>query len=220
MTFPSHIKGLLLSEIESMDSVRDNFSKHPGIDFSRKQKLGFKDLIHFQISMETASVNHELMKFFSYHKDAPTLSAFYQQRSKLSDDVYQELFYRFNFHFSPTCYKDRYQLLACDGSSFTFSRNAKDVASYYDSNGRSLKWNVSSLVPSLKRNIFIQNWMINTAASAKRLPLAFFQMIQIQNNLFPFRYCIFQSEKAILRTSLQIFRKRTSLLKRSGTSMA
>lgn len=138
MAFPSHIKELLLFDIECMYSERDNFSKHPGIDFSRKRKLGFKDLLYFQISMETGSVNHELMKFFGYHKDTPTLSAFYQQRSKLSDDVFQELCYRFNSHFSPTSYKDKYQLLACDGSSFTFSRNMKDGASYYDPNGRSL----------------------------------------------------------------------------------
>lgn len=138
MTFPSYIKNLLLSDINRMDLEHDNFSKHPGVDFSRNRKLGFKDLIHFQISMESGSINHELMKYFSYRKETPTLSAFYQQRCKLSDDVFRELFYRFNSHFTPTRYKSNYQLLACDGSSFTFTRNTKDVDSYYDPNGRSV----------------------------------------------------------------------------------
>lgn len=138
MTFPSYIKNLLLSDINRMDLEHDNFSKHPGVDFSRNRKLGFKDLIHFQISMESGSINHELMKYFSYRKETPTLSAFYQQRCKLSDDVFRELFYRFNSHFTPTRYKGNYQLLACDGSSFTFTRNTKDVDSYYDPNGRSV----------------------------------------------------------------------------------
>ena len=92
MTFSSHTKDILFSEINRMDLERDNFSKRPGLDFSRNRKLGFKDLIRFQISMQSGSVNHELMKYFCYHKDTPTLSAFYQQRRKLSDDVFQTLF--------------------------------------------------------------------------------------------------------------------------------
>lgn len=139
MTFPSKIKELLLSDINRLDLEHDNFSKHPGIDFSRNRKLGFQALLHFQLSMESGSVNHELMKYFRYQKDSPTLSAFYQQRCKLSEQVFQELLYRFNSHFKPTCYKQNYQLLACDGSSFTFTRNTKEEDSYYEPNGRSVK---------------------------------------------------------------------------------
>lgn len=138
MTFSSHTKDILFSEINRMDLERDNFSKRPGLDFSRNRKLGFKDLIRFQISMQSGSVNHELMKYFCYHKDTPTLSAFYQQRRKLSDDVFQTLFYRFNSHYPPICYKNKFLLLACDGSSFSFTRNPKDLDSYYDPNGRSV----------------------------------------------------------------------------------
>ena len=48
MTFSSHTKDILFSEINRMDLERDNFSKRPGLDFSRNRKLGFKDLIRFQ----------------------------------------------------------------------------------------------------------------------------------------------------------------------------
>lgn len=137
MTFSSHVKQFLLSEIDRMDLVNDRFSKRPHVFFSRKRKLSFKDLIHFQISMESGSINHELMKYFHYQKDTPTLSAFFQQRSKLSECVFPELFSRFNSHFSSPCYKGKYSLLACDGSSFTFTRNPKDPDSYYLPNGRS-----------------------------------------------------------------------------------
>ena len=88
----------------------------------------------------SGSVNHELLKYFNFDARTPSLSAFYQQRAKLSDDVFPKLFYSFNRCFSPrVLLKGRYQLLACDGSGFTGTRNPKDTESYYDPSGRSPK---------------------------------------------------------------------------------
>ena len=149
MTTPEKIKQILLSEIEKMNQHREDFSRHPGIDFTRDRKLPFDTLLHFQISMESGSVNHELLKYFNFDAGTPSLSAFYQQRSKLSDDVFQKLFYSFNSCFEPKeLLKGRYQILACDGSGFTFTRNPKDTESYYDPSGRSQKgYNQMYLVP-------------------------------------------------------------------------
>ena len=140
MTNPEKIKQILLSEIEKMNQHREDFCRHPGIDFTRDRKIPFDTLLHFQISMESGSVNHELLKYFNFDASTPSLSAFYQQRAKLSDDVFQKLFYRFNNCFKPkSLLKGRYQLLACDGSCFTFTRNPKDTESYYNPSGRSQK---------------------------------------------------------------------------------
>ena len=149
MTNPEKIKQILLSEIEKMNRHREDFCKHPGIDFTRDRKIPFDTLLHFQISMESGSVNHELLKYFNFDTGTPSLSAFYQQRAKLSDDVFQKLFYNFNRCFKPkSLLKGRYQLLACDGSGFTFTRNPKDTESYYDPSGRSKKgFNQMYLVP-------------------------------------------------------------------------
>lgn len=149
MTNPEKIKQILLSEIEKMNRHRKDFCKHPGIDFTRDRKIPFDTLLHFQISMESGSVNHELLKYFNFDAETPSLSAFYQQRAKLSEDVFQKLFYSFNKCFTPkSLLKDRYQLLACDGSSFTFTRNPKDAESYYNPSGRSQKgYNQMYLVP-------------------------------------------------------------------------
>lgn len=149
MTNPEKIKQILLSEIERMNQHREEFCKHPGIDFTRDRKIPFDTLLHFQISMESGSVGHELLKYFDFDAETPSLSAFYQQRLKLSDDVFQKLFYSFNSHFKPkSLLKQRYQLLACDGSGFTFTRNPKDTESYYDPSGRSEKgYNQMYLVP-------------------------------------------------------------------------
>lgn len=149
MTNPERIKHILLSEIEKMDRRREDFCQRPGTDFTRDRKIPFGTLLHFQISMESGSVSHELLKYFSFDAGTPSLSAFYQQRRKLSDDVFQKLFYRFNSRFRPeSLLKSRYQLLACDGSGFTFTRNPKDTESYYDPSGRSEKgYNQMYLVP-------------------------------------------------------------------------
>ncbi len=140
MTNPEKIKQILLSEIEKMNQHRENFCRHPGIDFTRDRKISFDTLLHFQISMDSGSVNHELLKYFNFDAATPSLSAFYQQCAKLSDDVFQKLFYSFNNCFKPkSLLKGRYQLLACDRSGFTFTRNPKDTESYYNPSGRSQK---------------------------------------------------------------------------------
>lgn len=87
MTTPENIKQILLSEIEKMDRHREDFCRRPGMDFTRDRKFPFDKLLHFQISMESGSVNHELLKYFNFDSGTPSLSAFYQQRAKLSDDV-------------------------------------------------------------------------------------------------------------------------------------
>lgn len=149
MTNPEKIKQILLSEIEKMNQHREDFCKRPGIGFTRDRKIPFDSLLHFQISMESGSVNHELLKYFNFDAGTPSLSAFYQQRAKLSDDVFQRFFYSFNSHFKPqNLLKGRYQLLACDGSGFTFTRNSEDTESYYDPSRRSEKgYNQMYLVP-------------------------------------------------------------------------
>lgn len=149
MTTPENIKQILLSEIEKMDRHREDFCRRPGMDFTRDRKFPFDKLLHFQISMESGSVNHELLKYFNFDSGTPSLSAFYQQRAKLSDDVFQKLFYNFNNNFNPrSLLNGRYQLLACDGSGFTFTRNPMDTESYYDPSGRSEKgYNQIYLVP-------------------------------------------------------------------------
>ena len=129
---PEKIKQIMLSEIGKMNQHREDFCKHPGIDFTHDRKISFDTLLHFQVSMESGSVSHELLKYFNFDAGTPSLSAFYQQRAKLSDDVFQKLFYGFNNCFNPkSLLKGRYQLLACGGSGFTFTRNPKDTESYY-----------------------------------------------------------------------------------------
>ena len=75
--------------------------------------------------MESGSMNHELLKFFNYDSSVPTSSAFYQQRSKLSVSAFRHLLREFNIKFPLEKFRNKYYLIACDGSEFNIARNLK-----------------------------------------------------------------------------------------------
>ena len=136
MSFAEQVKNSLLEIISEMSTHPQDFSKHPNTDFSRNRKLVFPTLLHLMISMEAGTVKDELLKFFSYDKDTVSNSAFFQQRAKLADHTLPYLFHTFNNLYPYTLYKDKYQLLAADGSSFTFTRNPRDPDSYFAPDGK------------------------------------------------------------------------------------
>ena len=96
MTFPEIVKTTLWNIIDEMSHSLSSFVKNPDKDFIRKRKLDFKKMMHLIISMESGSLNHELLKFFEYDSSVPTGSAFYQQRSKLSVSAFRHLLKEFN----------------------------------------------------------------------------------------------------------------------------
>lgn len=136
MSFAQQVKNRLLDIISEMATHPQDFSKHPQSDFSRNRKLDFSTLLHLIISMEAGTVRDELLKFFSYDKHTASNSAFFQQRAKLTDGALPYLFHAFNNLYPCSLYKGRYQLLAADGSSFTFTRNPLDPDSYFAPDGK------------------------------------------------------------------------------------
>ena len=88
--------------------------------------------------MEGGSIQNELLKYFSFNSGTISKSAFHQQRCKLLPHTFQFLFQKFNSNYAFFLYCGKYQLLACDGSSSTFTRNQNDIDSYYDPDGRSI----------------------------------------------------------------------------------
>jgi hypothetical protein len=86
--------------------------------------------------MEGGTLKHELLKYFSYDERTISNSAFYQQRCKLLPETFPFLLQQFNSHYPFSYYKGKYQLLACDGSSFSFTRNPKDTDSYFAPDGK------------------------------------------------------------------------------------
>lgn len=148
MSFAQQTKHRLFEIISEMASHPGDFSNHPETDFSRNRKLDFHNLLQLIVSMEAGSVKDELLKFFSFAKDTASHSAFFQQRAKLSDDALPYLFHSFNKLYPYTFYKDKYQLLAADGSSFTFTRNPLDIDSYFAPDGKTTNaYNQVHIIP-------------------------------------------------------------------------
>lgn len=136
MSFAEQVKNSLLEIISEMSTHPQDFSKHPKTDFSRNRKLVFPMLLHLIISMEAGTVKDELLNFFSFDKNTVSNAAFFQQRAKLADHTLPYLFHTFNNLYPYTLYKDKYQLLAADGSSFTFTRNPRDPDAYFAPDGK------------------------------------------------------------------------------------
>jgi len=148
MTFPEQVKANLLDIISEMATHKDDFSKHPGTDFSRSRKLDFSTLLYLLISMQAGTVKDELLKFFSFNKDTISNSAFFQQRAKLTSSTMPCLFHSFNSCYPSPLYRGKYQLLAADGSSFTFTRNPLDPDSYFAPDGKTTNgYNQIHVVP-------------------------------------------------------------------------
>ncbi len=115
-----------------------SFCKNPDKDFYANANLIFKKMMHLIISMESGSLNHELLKFFEYDSSVPTNSAFYQQRSKLSVSAFRHLLKEFNLKFPLEKFRGKYYLIACDGSEFNIARNPDDPDTFHEPNGKSV----------------------------------------------------------------------------------
>jgi len=133
MIFAERVKNELLSLIKELDSVSWLFAKNPLTDFSRKRKLDFETTIRCILSMESGSLQKELLEFFAFDSETPSVSALNQQRNKLLPETFEFLFHEFNSRFQEEKTYRGYRLLACDGSDLNISRNPKDTDTYFQS---------------------------------------------------------------------------------------
>ena len=56
------------------------FLRNPNVDFSRKRKIDFKTFIGIMMNSGGATMSKELLDFFDFNKNTPSVSAFTQQR--------------------------------------------------------------------------------------------------------------------------------------------
>ena len=122
---------MLLADIRKMSEDPGLYAKKPDADFSRKRKMDFESLLRFLVSMQSGATGHELLKFFNYGLDTPSISAFCQQRKKLLPSALPHLMHQFNSHFPVSLYDGKYSLLGCDGCEFNIARNPDDPDSFY-----------------------------------------------------------------------------------------
>ena len=80
-TFASSYE-LLLSAISELELQKDSFVLRPGVDFSRKRKISFRDMILSLLTMQGDFLSTTSHDFFQHRlpADIPSLSALHQQR--------------------------------------------------------------------------------------------------------------------------------------------
>lgn len=129
----SFVKQSLSEIIKEMSSVPWLFVKNPECDFLRKRKLDFESFFNLFISMEARPLGTELLNYFDFAPETPTVSAFNQQRSKILPEAFDYLFHTFTDTVVQPKTWNNYRLLACDGSDLNIFRNPKDKETYYQS---------------------------------------------------------------------------------------
>lgn len=140
MSFPQKVKSALWAIVDAMACNTAQFVKNPGKDFTRERKLGFVQLIHFFLCMESGCISHELLKYFYFLPDeAPTASAFIGQRAKLLPEAFRHILCQFNLRFPAKGLMGKYSLIAADGCEFNIARNPQDLSTFHPTSGRSQK---------------------------------------------------------------------------------
>lgn len=123
---PANIKHFLSSAMDYVCSSISDYVLNPEKDFSRVRKLPSDKLIRFLIAQGASSTKNELVDFFGISKEAPTASAFFQQRNKLKSEALQTIFNVFNESvFSSFSDNNKYRFIAADGSTATFFSSDK-----------------------------------------------------------------------------------------------
>ena len=134
------IKMLFSNAVNHVASNISSYVINPDKDLVRNRKLGATNLISFMVSCGSSSTKLELLDFFGMDSNAPSASAFNQQRAKLKPDALEAVFHQFNSSVLATEKKSEYRFLAADGSTFTFfSKPSFSSPEYFVSEGHSTK---------------------------------------------------------------------------------
>ena len=104
--------------INELDTIHSLFVHNPETDFTRIRKISFHDTCWFLIGLQGKSLPNEVLDFFDHSVNAPTSSAFIQQRKKVLTEAWDYLYHSFVQECSPFSNLSRYgyRIFACDGS--------------------------------------------------------------------------------------------------------
>lgn len=111
------------------------FLRNPSADFTRNRKIDFKTLVGIAMNSGGCTMSKELLDYFDFDVNTPTVSAYTQQRAKVLPDAFEYLFHSFtkeNVNLKKTY--EGYTLLACDGSNLSIATNPKDAETAWKNN--------------------------------------------------------------------------------------
>ena len=127
----NYIKSITDSLKHCIDELSDNpslFLRNPKSDYSRNRKIDFKTFIGITLNSGGCTMNKELLDYFDFAVDTPTVSAYTQQRSKVLPEAFEFLFNSFTTEnmVMRNTYRG-YKPIACDGSNLSIATNPNDT---------------------------------------------------------------------------------------------
>ena len=153
---PKSIKRTLKKCITKISATPETYAKNPGRDFTRTRKLPFETVLKSVLSMTGKSLRGELMDLFGLKLDAPTVSAFLQQRDKVNFQAFEDLFHSFVREIDEKDLFKGYRLLAADGTDLHTPTNREEKEAFYGGANGQRPYNLLHLnaLYDLKRKIY------------------------------------------------------------------
>ena len=154
---PKIVKRTLKRTVREISNNPQKFTKNPEKDFCRNRKLPFKKMMYSILSMSGKDLKCELLDFFDLDKNTPTVSAFVQQRNKISVSAFETLFHKFTDSFPQQKLYRGYRLLAVDGSDLHTPTNTQEESCYYPGTNGQKPYNLMHLnaMYDLLNNIYV-----------------------------------------------------------------
>ena len=119
------VKQTLLSTIDSLLDQRDLFLNNPERDFTKIQKISFRQAVLFPFVAGSDTLESEIAEFFR-ENSLPFPSAMIYRRNQIKPEAFMELFHRFNSRIHLQKNYFGYQIACYDGSRLNLPYNPSD----------------------------------------------------------------------------------------------
>ena len=117
--------------IKQIAASKENHVHCPAKDFTRSRKISFSDCMMSVVCMHGGTPFSEILEYFPRNMDVPTVSAYLQQRAKIKQSAFEELFNAtITLHQEAKSYQG-YRLLAADGSDVQIPTNPNDTDTFF-----------------------------------------------------------------------------------------
>lgn len=142
---PKKVKKMLQKRIKAIADSRERYVSDPLRDFTRERKLPLEKVLSGILGMGAKNLSNEVLEMCDFAYDSPTVSAFVQQRCKLNESAFEDLFKGFSDDLISSLSIPEYLTLAVDGSDIQIPLNSEDTDSYFHENGIHRPYNILHL---------------------------------------------------------------------------
>lgn len=126
---PCKLKKILFESIDQLLENKDKYLANPRTDFSRTQKISFRDTMLFPMIAANESTSVEMLDFFSA-SELPTQAAMSYRRDQVNTDAFKNLFTGFTAKLPQKKTFRGMHLIACDGTRLNTPYDPSNQDSY------------------------------------------------------------------------------------------